>query len=299
MKIKLLSFLMLVAITGTNLAVEGAGSPTRCESSLDDADSIVEAASQAVTTLSGIIKAKQSEALNISDTGIVAIDALNLQVANIRPSLLDRQTKRLENQAAKDAEFAQESAALRERMLNATSDFLRKVSALSDAQRSSEVISQVAKSREQALTLVNLINQNDRPGVSNHLQKNVAVTNLSVVDVRSDAGATVKFSVGRVINCLSAKTGCDSKTHAVTLNTTLIVPKSELSTLLELAVSKVRTLGELLKDLESIRELRDEYQLRLQAAADASQQAMETLSRLLKLLAESRAAITRTLSGGI
>src|SRR5688572_8722641 len=202
MKIKLLSFLLLVAITTTSLPVEGAGLPARFDSSLDDADSIVGVASDAVTTLSGFIKSKQSEALKIGATAVVAIDALNLQVSNIRQSLVDRQTKRLENQAAKDAEFVEESKARRERMQNAISDFLRKVSEISDLQRSSEVISHVAKSREHALTLVNLINQNDRPAVSNHLQKNVVVTNLTVVDVRSDAGATVKFSVGRVINCL-------------------------------------------------------------------------------------------------
>ena len=296
MKIKLLSFLLLVAITKTSLTVEGAaGLPARFEIAPDEADSIVEVASHSLTTFNDFIKSKHSEALSISATGLVAVDALNLQVASIRQSLVDRQTKRLEDQAAKDAEFAQESRARRERMQNVISDFLRKVSEISDAQRSTEVVSQAAKSREHSAILVNLINQNDRPALASHLQKNVAVANLSVVDVRSDVGATVKFSVGRVIVCLSVATACDGKTHTVTLNTTLIVPKSELSALLELAVSKVRTLELLLKDLESIREVRNEYTQRFREVDEASQQAMDALSRLVKLLVEMQAAITRNL----
>ena len=292
MKIKLLSCLVLVALTSTSFSIEGAGLSPRSESSLDDVDSIAAAATQAVTTLSGIIKTKQSEALQVSDTGRVEIDALNLQVAKIRQSIVDRQTKPLENQAAKDAEFAKELAAHRERMLNAISDFLRKVSEISDAQRSSEVIYQVAKSREQALAVVNLINQNDRPALSTQLQKNVSVTSLSVVDTSSDAGATVKFSVGTIINCLSVKTTCDSKTHTVTLNTTSIVPQSELGRALQLAVSKIRSLGDLIKDLESIRNTRTMTSESFQKYDEASQQTMDALSSLMKALAEARAAIT-------
>ena len=291
MKIKILSIALLVVVTTTSIPVDGAGLPPHLESFMDDADSIVEASRQAATTLSGIIKAKQSEALKVSDTGLVAINELNLQVVKIRQSLDDRQTKRLENQAAIDAEFAKESAAHSENIRNAISDFLRQAAEIADAQSSKEVVSQVAKSREHALTLVNLINQNDRPAISTQLQKNVAVTNLSIVDVRSDAGATVKFSVGRIINCLSVKATCGSKTHTVTLNATLIVPKSELNTALELAVSKVRTLVDLLKELESIRNTRTTTSDAFKKFDEASQQLMNALASLIKALAEARAAI--------
>lgn len=290
MKIKLLSIALLVVLTTTSIPVDGAGLPPHVESSVDDADSIAEASLQAVTTLSSIIKAKQSEALKVSDNGLVAINELNLHVVKIRHSL--DETKRLENQAAIDAEFAKESAAHSENIRNAISDFLRKVAEMADAQSSKEVVSQVAKSREHALTLVNLIHQNDRPAISTQLQKNVAVTNLSIVDVRSDAGATVKFSVGRIINCLSVKATCGSKTHTVTLNATLIVPKSELNNALELAVSKVRTLVDLLKELESIRNTRTMTSDAFRKFDEASQQLMNALASLIKALAEARAAIS-------
>ena len=292
MKIKILSISLLVVLTTTSIPVDGAGLAPHLESSMDDADSIAEASRQAVTTLSGIIKAKQSEALKVSDTGLVSINQLNLHVIKIRRSLDDRQTKRLENQAAIDSDFAQESREHRDNIRNAISNLIRIMAEIADAQSSKEVVSQVAKSREHALTLVNLINQNDRPALSTQLQKNVAVTNLSVVDVRSDAGATVKFSIGRVINCLSVKAACGSKTHTVTLNATLIVPKSELGTALELAVTKVRTLEDLLKELESIRNTKTTTTDAFKKFDEATQQAMNALASLVRALAEARAAIS-------
>lgn len=292
MKIKVLSFLLLVALTTPSFSVERASSPPSREISPDDADAIAEASRQALTTLSGVFKAKQSEALKVSDTALVAIDSLNRQLLTIKQYLDKRQTTPLEDQLEKDA--VEEARARRDRMQKAILDLLQIISEMEANLGSSEVISQVAKSFEQARTLVNLINQNDRPALSTQLQKNVAVTNLSIVDVRSDVGATLKFSVGPIINCLSVKTTCDGKTHSVTLNPTLIVPKSELGTVLELAVSKVRIVEKLLIELkEELKEMSEEYSRRLQAIADMNQQAMDLLTQLVKLVAASRALATR------
>jgi hypothetical protein len=240
-----------------------------------------------------MIKAKQTEAEKASDTALVAVDALNVQLLTIKQSFVDRQTApHRENQSSRDTEFAKESAAHRDRMRKAISDLLQLMSEMKGQYGSSKVISQVANNREHAVMLLDFINKKDRPALTAQLQKNVAVTNVSIVDVRSDAGATLKFSVGPIVNCLSVKTTCDGKTHTVTLNPNLILPESELGRALDLAVSKVKIVEELLKDLaEEIRNKRTTATESFRKFDEANQQAMNALSSLVKALNETRSTI--------
>ncbi len=257
----------------------------------DDVDAITESTKQAILALTAIGKSGQSEARKQIDAGLFENDALRFEIQKARASLVDRQTKRLENQASKDEEFARASREHRDRMRDALLDLLRKLSEISDGQLSRAVLTESSKTRNEVSNVVDLINKNDRTALSSFLKRNVPVTNLAIVESGADNGATLKFSVGSLVTCFSAKQNCNRKTHSVTVTPNFVLPRSELSSELELAMNSLNAAEELMKSIEDIRESADEYRRKLKAAEEANRQALENLARVAKLLTELRAHI--------
>lgn len=264
---------------------------------VDGAETISEAAKQALPALTALVKQKNSEARKQSDLAIVEIEALKLEVTKINSKLalmISDQTK--EVKVDDELKLARDHC-------NAIKDALRKTLEATEALNSGQslgrdILSPISNDLTQALRIAELIKQNDRLGLSSLLKRNAPTLNVTILETRTDNGVTVKFSVGSLITCLASKQGCDSKAQSVTANPNFVVPQSEPITTLESVYTKFADLmkaiealqelktmlgdvelriADLMKSLEALQKKVEEEQQRIKAAQQSLQQVMENL----------------------
>lgn len=257
----------------------------------DDADAITEGARLAITSLTTILKLKAAEARKQNDLAISKIDAMKLEIQKISSLLADGHNQKLGANAEDAEEFGRLARQRRDRGLDNIRNFIEKLRSIEDGEAlGGDVLSPISNDLTHAIRLVQLIKQNDRRGLSSLLKRNVPTLNVSIIDSRADNGATVKFSVGSFITCLSSKQNCDGKNHSVTDNPNFVIPASELSTRVESLDARFKSAEDLLKAIllrarESARENNDEEKRRIQEAQQAFQRVLEALATMADTLA--------------
>jgi chromosome segregation ATPase len=107
MKIKLVIFLVLVALTRTNVAVGASGLSDRRESSRDDADSIVSAATYLPDDIDALVQAAKNGISNLNDSNVASTNTIDSALETFAAAVAG-----LENSAASLADLTAEIAAL-------------------------------------------------------------------------------------------------------------------------------------------------------------------------------------------
>jgi hypothetical protein len=259
---------------------------------VDGAETISEAAKQALPALTALVKQKNSEARKQSDLAIVEIEALKLEVTKINSKLalmISDQTK--EVKVDDELKLARDHC-------NAIKDALRKTLEATEALNSGQslgrdILSPVSNDLTQALRIAELVKQNDRLGLSSLLKRNAPTLNVTILDTKTDNGVTLKFSAGSLIACLSTKLGCDSKPQSVLVNSTFAVAASELSTKFDSTSTKLTNTARVLVEIDRVNQRSEDYK---KSYRDATESFREVIEEIVKIQQDISEAVAKSSS---